>query len=228
MSQTYRIAILLADENLPALYQNKQTLPILFSKFFSAPQYQVTFFNTLQSELPQKPAQYDACIITGSKHSVLNREPWANKLYDFIVAAKYKKLIGICYGHQMIALSLGGNVKRMGWHIGISKIKYLNQFKSADFYARFNHEEHVVRLPNNAQLLATSEPCANTLFQINHKILSMQFHPEFTQPYHNKLLYERFVSKLKTQELNYAKNTINSSDSKINMSCLIHDFISSN
>tara|TARA_R110002110_G_scaffold33533_1_gene114854 strand:- start:181552 stop:182229 length:678 start_codon:yes stop_codon:yes gene_type:complete len=223
MEKIYRIAILLADRDLPLLYHNQQTLPILFSKFFSRNQCELTFFNILEHEYPTNPKDFDVCIITGSKHSVLKREPWAENLYQFILNKKYRKLIGVCYGHQMIALALGGKVERIGWHVGVSTVNYINKNRQ-DFQARFNHEDQVVTLPDNATLLATSPYCKNTLFQIGNNILSMQFHPEFTQPYHNKLYSERNIYKLDIAALQYAKKTIDLVDDKKKLQALFHDF----
>lgn len=223
-AQPISIAVLLTDKDLPLLTQDKQTLPILFAKFFGAMHYDITFFDALEGKLPADPASFDACCITGSKFSVLKPNDWTYKLIDFIRAKSFHKLIGICYGHQLIATALGGKVEKNGWHIGVSAvIPYVDEMPL--FHARFNHEDHVIDLPPNAKLLAKSALCQNAMFSLDKNILSMQFHPEFTKPYHQKLFKVRFENILDKQKREYAKMTLHHKDSKSVIQQYINDFV---
>lgn len=223
-TQTKQIAVLLTDKDLPLLVNGKQTLPLLFHHFFSNLNYHLTFYDAMNFELPNNPEQFAACCITGSKFSVLNPEPWAKALIQFIQAQQYQKLIGICYGHQMIAMALGGEVQRVGWHIGVSTVEPENQtFQS--FQARFNHEDHVTALPKDANLLAHAEQCQNTLYHIKDKVLSMQFHPEFTEPYHSKLFKTRFAERMSSSVFMETRQRIQQKDDKPAMRMLIKNFV---
>lgn len=218
------IAVLLTDKDLPLLIQDKQTLPTLYSKFFGALHYDITFFNALEGKLPTDPASFDACCITGSKFSVLRPDDWTRKLIDFIRTKSFRKLLGICYGHQLIAVALGGKVEQKEWHIGVSTVvPCIDEIPV--FHARFNHEDQVTHLPPNAKLLAKSTLCENAMFSLDQNILSMQFHPEFTEPYHQKLFKVRFEKKLEKQRRAYARMTLHHKDSKSVMQQCINEFI---
>lgn len=218
------VAVLLTDKDLPLLAQDKQTLPILFAKFFGALHYDITFFDALQGKLPTDPASFDACCITGSKFSVLKPGDWTHKLIDFIRAKSFRKLIGVCYGHQLIAIALGGKVEKKGWHIGVSAVvPCIDEIPV--FHARYNHEDHVIHLPPNAKLLGKSTLCENAMFSLDKNILSMQFHPEFTEPYHQKLFKARFENNLEKQTHDYARMTLHHKDSKAIIQQCINDFI---
>jgi GMP synthase-like glutamine amidotransferase len=76
-------------------------------------------FNTVRGEYPASFAPYDAVLLTGSKADSFSQEPWVLTLKDKVQAlldAK-KKLVGVCFGHQLIALCLGAKVGRapQGW-----------------------------------------------------------------------------------------------------------------
>ena len=61
-------------------------------------------------ELPDDPSAVDGFIITGSKSSVYDDKPWIRGLEDFVRHAHLArcKLVGICFGHQLVARALGG------------------------------------------------------------------------------------------------------------------------
>jgi GMP synthase-like glutamine amidotransferase len=122
---------------------------------------------------------------------------WIEELKDFIRkrATKPAKLIGICFGHQIIAQALGGVVirSRYGWNVGVRPLaikqrtswmqptkKFLNLI--------FNHRDQVLRLPDGATLLAGDERCSVQMYTIENKILGIQAHPEYSAEYQEALM----------------------------------------
>ena len=71
--------------------------------------YQVT-----ESNYPENIDDCDAYLITGSKFSIYDNEPWIKDLQEYVIAlaGQQKKLIGICFGHQLIAHALGGQTQK--------------------------------------------------------------------------------------------------------------------
>ena len=108
------------------------------------------------------------------------------------------KLVGICFGHQMIAQALGGNTEAAiaGWGVGvhasaiISEKSYM-QPPLSSLAALVSHRDQVTHLPADAELLSSSEFCPNSMFQIGEHILAFQGHPEFSKAYSRALMDAR-------------------------------------
>ena len=133
----------------------------------------------------------DAWIITGSPRSVYDEESWMLKLEENIRdACKIKKLVlGICFGHQLIAKSFGGKVEvnPNGWELGSYPIRLTSHGKYSPLFKNMgneiivyeSHKDSVTIIPDGAILLAYNTKC-NQSFQLYNIIYSVQFHPEFS------------------------------------------------
>ncbi len=157
-------------------------------------------FNTVRGEYPASYDAYDAVLLTGSKADSFSQEPWVLELkrqVEVLLAAK-KKLIGVCFGHQLIALCMGSKVGRapQGW--GTGRMQY--QWQAPDFpHAQgraevallASHQDQVFDLPNGAQLLATSAFCPVAAFTVPEQVFCVQPHPEFVEDYSAFLLNKR-------------------------------------
>lgn len=138
------------------------------------------------------PARLDECdayIITGSPNGAYEPIAWINTLSYFIRGcyAANIKMIGICFGHQILAQALGGRVEKSekGWGFG-EKSFSINGKKAwmgdtpSTCTLYFAHQDQVMELPPQAELLGGSEFCPVALYTIEDKVLAMQGHPEFT------------------------------------------------
>jgi GMP synthase (glutamine-hydrolysing) len=134
------------------------------------------------------PRDADAFVITGSSSSVTERAPWmlrAEALVRAIVAAG-TPLFGICFGHQLIAQALGGEVTKnpRGREIGTVRVR---RIADDPLFARLprtfdvnaTHVDAVTRLPRDAEILARTELDAVSSFRIGGRTRAVQFHPEF-------------------------------------------------
>ena len=172
-----------------------QTLLHSVDKRLSLPRYQVT-----ESRYPEHIDDCDAYLITGSKSGIYDGQPWIKQLQDYVIALaeRQKKLVGICFGHQLIAQALGGQAQKSdkGWGVGLATSTvyvakpWMDPAKES-FTLITSHQDQVTALPPQAELIAGDDFCAYASYQIGDRILTFQGHPEFTQEYARQRLYAR-------------------------------------
>ena len=175
--------------------------PEMFSALLTQadPTLTFTLYDAKHDNLPSDVNACDAYLITGSRHSVNEELPWISRLEDFIrdLHAAQKKIIGICFGHQLIAKALGGKVIKSpgGWGVGMSKNKITQQKSWMNppldkFNLLVSHQDQVVELPPGAEVLASNEACPFYMIQIGNN-LTVQGHPEFSKDYSRALIEYR-------------------------------------
>lgn len=157
-------------------------------------------FNTFRGEYPLSFDGYDAVLLTGSRADAFSQKPWVLRLrqnVEQLLQAK-KKLVGVCFGHQLIALCLGAGVGRapQGWGAGRMQYQWvapdLPQAQGrTDIALLASHQDQVFDLPPGATLLATSEFCPVAAFVVENQVFCVQPHPEFVEAYSAFLLDKR-------------------------------------
>lgn len=165
---------------------------------------QFDVFNTVRGEYPASFDDYDAVLLTGSRADAFSQEPWVLTLRQKVeqLLQQGKKLVGICFGHQLIALCLGARVGRapQGWGVGRQRYQWLGQQASPDAPATevaqevallASHQDQVFDLPQGATLLATSDYCPVAGFTVGEQVFCVQPHPEFVPEYSAFLLDKR-------------------------------------
>ncbi|MEM8654073.1 MAG: type 1 glutamine amidotransferase [Pseudomonadota bacterium] len=147
-------------------------------------------YMTIGGEVPARLEDQDAYLITGSPLSVLDDLPFLPALYDFIRVcdAARKPLFGACFGHQAIAMALGGQVARQDWNIGIEHVEITQalpwmQPASPTMGLYQFHHDAVTALPDACTPCATSPKCAIAGFAKGDHIFTTQAHPEFSDPF---------------------------------------------
>ena len=149
-------------------------------------------YPVFEGGLPQSPHSCDGWLITGSKHGVYDNLPWIKLLKQFIQAAyaQHLPLVGICFGHQIIAEALGGKVEKStkGWGVGVHTYYVLQtpEWMPSDmssFSIEAFHQDQVVKLPEDADVLASSDFCEFAAIDYKGHALSFQGHPEFSEAF---------------------------------------------
>ena len=194
-----RIGILQCDATNENFRDEHGDIPGMFISLFQSidPELQFTVFDMRLEQYPQTPQECEAYLITGSRFSVYDDEVWIRKLEKFVVELHRKKhpLLGICFGHQMVARALGGKVEKasQGWGAGVQSF-YITATKSWLYPALENfsllvfYQDQVTQLPEGAELLAENDFCPIASFQIEDHILTFQGHPELKKTYIKELL----------------------------------------
>jgi len=163
--------------------------------------FDIETFDAASGKLPPSPADHAAYLITGSPAGVYDPLPWIAPLCDFVRAATHSKIVGICFGHQLMAQALGGRVEKSvkGWgtglqHYAIDKVEpWMESVPSIAVPA--SHQDQIVIQPPHTELIASSPftPFA-ALAWTDRPAISFQFHPEFTPAYAKALIALRRAS----------------------------------
>ncbi|UWU25537.1 type 1 glutamine amidotransferase (plasmid) [Rhizobium sp. CB3060] len=141
---------------------------------------------------PGSPASADAWLITGSRHGVYEDHSWIAPLEALIRDIRDSRipLVGIYFGHQIIAQALGGKVERAtaGWIAGPQRYRDAG---GTEFVMNAWHRDQVVQTPPDAEVFATGENCPLAALRYGGGILTYQGHPEFDRDYFQGLVRER-------------------------------------
>jgi len=137
------------------------------------------------------PDAVAGAVVTGSSAFVSEREPWSERTGEWLACAvgQGTPVLGICYGHQLLAHALGGEVGRnpRGREIGTVEVRRLAPARSDPLLgfwgaaepAHVTHVESVLALPDGAVHLAESDLDPVQAFRVGERAWGVQFHPEF-------------------------------------------------
>ena len=197
-----RIGILQTDTVSAPLRARHGDYPQMFADLFRAAAdgapVQCQAIDALQGAYPS-PEACDAYLITGSRHSVYDGLAWIAPLAAFVGQAldAGSKVLGICFGHQLLAHFFGGRTERAsGWAVGVHESRVVAEAPWLQpgrerFALLSSHQDQVVRLPEGAELIATNDFCPIAGFVWGRQALAFQGHPEFSKPYAAALMDQR-------------------------------------
>lgn len=184
-----RILILVAGTTIPAIAARRGDYPRWIREAVGDAWAGAWAEHDLRSNAPLPgPRSADAFVITGSSSSVTERAPWMLRAEELIrgIAAARVPLLGLCFGHQMIAQALGGEVARnpRGREIGTVRVQRVADdplFAGLPraFHVNATHVDVVARLPPGAEVLATTALDDVSAFRVGDRVRCVQFHPEF-------------------------------------------------
>jgi GMP synthase (glutamine-hydrolysing) len=141
-------------------------------------------------QLPD-PARFAGVVVTGSSAMVSHRESWSERSAEWLrgVVSRGVPVLGICFGHQLLAHALGGRVapNPRGRQIGTVPLQLDAAAARDDLFAavggsfpvHVTHSEAVIELPRDAVRLASTQGDPNSAFSFGAAAWGVQFHPEF-------------------------------------------------
>lgn len=186
------IAILMANTDESAFAARWPKDGEKFSKLLRGlrPNWQFSVFSVKDGVFPESLSGFDGFLITGSPASVLDDAPWIAELIKLIreiVTAKVP-LFGACFGHQAIALAMGGLVCKNpgGWVLGLTR----TSMEGGEISLYAAHNEQVLALPDGSETLGGNAECPIGAFRIGDRVLTTQYHPEMTPDFVAALIAE--------------------------------------
>ena len=161
--------------------------------------FEMETFDAQSGQLPTVSDGHCAYLITGSPAGVYDPLPWIAPLMEFIRSAKDRPMIGVCFGHQVMAQALGGEVIKSpkGWAAGLHRYEVVRPQPWTNGERRVaipaSHQDQVVAQPPNTNVVAASDftPFA-ALAWSDRPAISFQFHPEFSVGYAKALIEKRY------------------------------------
>lgn len=199
-----KIGILQCDDVAPPLQERHGNYPDMFVRLLRRvdPDLQFQVWRCHDGQLPDlhTTTDIDAWLITGSKHAAYDDLPWIHQLGDLIreLYVSRQRLVGVCFGHQLMAHAMSGTVRRHpdGWGVGMSFNMLTTQQPwmvpwQDTLELIVSHQDQVSALPDNAVALGGSAFCPIYLMQLGDTFLGLQGHPEFTKAYSADLMEYR-------------------------------------
>ncbi len=185
-----KLGILKADAVRPEWVPRFGEYPDMFIAILGRadPKLEFVVYDVEQGQYPADIDEVDAYLITGSKSGVYENKPWIAPLMAFVceVHRRHKKLVGICFGHQLVAQALGGKVEKSskGWGMGLhthhfGRTPAWHDQGERDLQILVSHQDQVLELADGSEVLAGSDFCENAVIRVGDHILTFQGHPEF-------------------------------------------------
>jgi GMP synthase-like glutamine amidotransferase len=212
---TIRVGILQTGNPPPPLPERFGSYSAMVQELLG-PGHEFVTFDVRSGELPTDARSCAAYVITGSASGVYDGDAWIDALKDFVRdASGQSAMVGICFGHQLMAEAFGGQVieSPRGWGIGLhryevqQKAAWMDDARSIAVPA--SHQDQVVKLPPDARVLGGSEFTPYGIVEYpQRRAMSLQAHPEFTPEYAAALIELRRSSKYSAEQADRALETL--------------------
>ncbi|GGD03609.1 glutamine amidotransferase-related protein [Halopseudomonas salina] len=196
-----KIGLLQCDDVAEDLQAAHGNYPQMFEDLLRGqiPGLQLTTYRVMDGEYPERLDEHDAYFTTGSKFGVNDGLVWIDVLEEFVRQLWHQRipLIGVCFGHQLMAKALGGEVGKSekGWGVGVSFNQVVTRKSWMDPWQEkldliVSHQDQVMRLPADAaaEVLVSSIFCPYYVVQYDNHFMSVQGHPEFCKTYSRDLM----------------------------------------
>ncbi|CEJ61486.1 hypothetical protein PMG11_10019 [Penicillium brasilianum] len=171
---------------------------------------EISKWHVVDNPVYPDPEEYDALLLSGSKHDSFADDAWIVSLMEYVrsVIEQHKKpVVGICFGHQIIARALGSRVGRGegGWEISVEEITLTDAGKQIFGKDKLSlqqmHRDVVHEVPAGCLNLGYSPRCAVQGLYMPKRLWSVQAHPEFNEFIMSQLLEARHDSGVFNDQL---------------------------
>jgi GMP synthase-like glutamine amidotransferase len=218
---TKRIGILQADHAPVELINKHGDYNEFFIRLLSDELLHFDTYAVVDGVVPGNVTDADGWLITGAKYAACERHDWIGNLERLIreIYDARMPMIGICFGHEIIAQALGGRVEKSnrGWTVG--PVCYeRNDLKKTQTMLAW-HRDQVTVKPALAEIVGSSADCENAILRYGSTVMTYQGHPEITPDYLRDLL------RLQGQHLSEAarRKALGAANAVLSTSDIVHE-----
>ncbi|MBX2824586.1 MAG: type 1 glutamine amidotransferase [Gammaproteobacteria bacterium] len=187
-----KIGILQCGRVPEELFEEYGDYDRMFETLLQRGNFEFQTYAVLDNCFPDDIQAADGWLITGSRFGVYEDHIWIPPLEEFLRAAYDAgvPIVGICFGHQILAQALGGKVEKLsgGWSLG--QVDYERSDGQISSVQAF-HQDQVVELPDDATVTGFTPFCKYAFLTYGKRALTMQPHPEFSDEFVQDLLIAR-------------------------------------
>ncbi|MDX8464634.1 type 1 glutamine amidotransferase [Mesorhizobium sp. VK23B] len=165
----------------------------MFKRLLGGRGFDFVTYPVLDGIFPLNIQEADGWLVTGSRHGVYEDLPWISLLEDLLrrAYAASVPIVGVCFGHQILAQALGGKVEKFtgGWSVGAQN--YAIDGVGADVSLLAWHRDQITDKPNVATVVGSSAFCRFAALAYGDRAFTIQPHPEFRSDFFIDLIAAR-------------------------------------
>ncbi|MBE0413255.1 type 1 glutamine amidotransferase [Yoonia sp.] len=163
----------------------------LFKTLLAGQAFEFATYNIVDMQFPDAVTDHNGWLITGSKHGAYEDHAFIPPLEDLIrqIYNAEIPMVGICFGHQIIAQALGGKVEKFagGWAVGRQTYDWDGQTIALNAW----HQDQIAVRPADATVVASNAFCENAALIYGDRAFTVQAHPEFSAEFLAELARQR-------------------------------------
>jgi len=218
------IGILQTGRAPDALRPDHGDYPDMFTRLLAGHGFEFRNWHVEGMEFPETVHDADGWLVTGSRHGAYEDHPFIPPLEDFLrrAYAEGVPIVGICFGHQILAQALSGRVEKFagGWSVGPTDYAFGDRTLTLNAW----HQDQVVEKPPEAETIATSPFCRYAGLAYDDRALSVQPHPEFSDAFVDGLMKTRGKGVVPDPLMDLAAERLGRPNSSAAMADRIADF----
>ncbi|KAK2608581.1 hypothetical protein QQS21_002928 [Conoideocrella luteorostrata] len=217
----FRLAVLECDTPVPNVLKERGSYGSVFQRLLTdglhglgdrgkGVDFCILKYDVVQHQTYPELSDVDGILITGSKHTAFNDDPWIVSLVEYIrqvLTASKTPVVGICFGHQIIGRALGATTGRApgGWEVSVEKVDLCDQgqqlFGVSSLQLHQMHRDEVATLPEGLVNLGSSPRCPIQGLYKPNSLLSLQAHPEFDDFIMSEIMTMRHSQRIFDDEM---------------------------
>lgn len=195
MSEKKTLGILICGHVPEEMKEKHGNYGTKFRELLGEDSFHYKYYFVVDGVFPESIEECDAWLLTGSRHGVYEEHDFIPPLEKFVrqAFAANIPIVGICFGHQLLAQALGGKVEKFkgGWSVGRVEYSLDETLGLTETPLHAFHQDQVIELPPGAKNLGSTDFCQHAAFAYGDKALGLQPHPEFDDEFIDDLLEVR-------------------------------------